>query len=74
MCHPGIIDLHEATHQLRDLHHPLGTQHGDHLVDAFRGGGVELREYLQGRVLVLEGAAPALSPFLLLVIIQTLPD
>lgn len=65
---PGVGHLQRVLHQVRDVHLPVGPQHGDDLVGALRGGGVELGQHLHQGPLVLQRAASAQAPLVLLLV------
>lgn len=73
---PGISHLQGVLHQVCDIHLPVGSQHGDNLVSALCGGGVELCEHLDQGPLVLQGAAsthPAIVVFVVRVAVSSAP-
>lgn len=67
--YPGVAHLQRVLDQVRDVHLPVGPQHGDDLVGALRGRGVELGQHLDQGPLVLKGAAPA-HPALVVVVVR----
>lgn len=66
--YPRVGHLQGVLDQVCDVHLPVRPQHGDDLIGALCGGGVELRQHLHQGPLVLQGAAAAHPAFVVLVI------
>lgn len=68
--HVWFLQLHEASHQVGDVHLPVGAEQVAELSPGAGALGHELGEDAHCGVLVLEGAAPA--PPLLVIVVLTL--
>lgn len=64
----GAGHLQEVLDQVCDVYLPVWSQHGDDLVRALCGRGVELGEHLHQGALVLEGAASVQPPIILFIV------
>lgn len=65
---PGLGHLQGVLDQVGDVHLPVWSQHGDDLIGALGGGGVELSQHLDQRALVLQRASATHAPLLVLVV------
>lgn len=73
LCDLWVDHLQGVLDEVCDVHLPVWSQHGDDLIRALRGSGVELGQDFDHGPLVLESAAAIHSPVVIVVVCIAIP-